>query len=218
MKIKFQFKKLDFLIAFYIFCLVAAETLGGKTFPVLSLGVFKLNASIAIFLIPLIYSVNDIITEVHGPERTRGVIRLGILMILFLFLFTAFAVWLPPSLRFSKTEPAYDLIFKQSAQISLASLIALGFSDFLDVFIFSKIREKLGKKALWFRNNVSNFFAQLTDTTIFITLAFYSFDLPVGDNLGFLVSLIIPYWLLKCSMSIIETPFVYLGVKWLKKK
>ncbi len=217
MKIKFHFEKLDFLIALYIFCLVTAETLGGKTFPVLSLGAIKLNASVGIFLIPLIYSVNDIITEVHGPERTRGVIQLGILMVFFLFLFTAFAVWLPASFRFAKTEAAYDTIFRQSARISLASLIALGLADFLDVFIFSKIRQKLGKKALWFRNNASNFLAQLVDTSVFISLAFYSLNLPVKENLNFLVSLIIPYWLLKCFMSVIETPFVYWGVKWLKK-
>lgn len=217
MKIKFHFEKLDFLIAFYIFCVVTAETLGGKTFPVLSLGTFKLNASVAIFLLPLIFSINDVITEVHGPEKTREVIRLGILMILFLFLFTAFTVSLPPSARFAKSEPAYDLVFKQSARISLASLIAFALSDFLDVWIFSKIRKKLGRRALWLRNNASNFLAQLVDTSVFISLAFYSLNLPVGENLSFLVSLIIPYWVLKCFMSVVETPLVYLGVKWLKK-
>jgi len=48
-------------------------------------------------------------------------------------------------------------------------------------------------------------------------LAFYAFNKPLADNVPFLIGLILPYWLLKCLMSIIETPFVYLGVKWLKK-
>ena len=74
------------------------------------------------------------------------------------------------------------------------------------------------KKALWFRNNVSNFASQFSDTVIFITLAFYALDKGFVENFGFLVSLIIPYWLLKCAMSIIQTPVVYLGVKWLREK
>jgi uncharacterized PurR-regulated membrane protein YhhQ (DUF165 family) len=51
-----------------------------------------------------------------------------------------------------------------------------------------------------------------------MTLAFYALDKTPADNWTFLISLIIPYWLLKCSMSVIETPFVYLGVRWLKEE
>jgi uncharacterized PurR-regulated membrane protein YhhQ (DUF165 family) len=43
-------------------------------------------------------------------------------------------------------------------------------------------------------------------------LAFYT-----SGSFWFIVSLIWPYWLLKCSMSIIETPLTYAGVAWLKK-
>jgi uncharacterized integral membrane protein (TIGR00697 family) len=101
--------------------------------------------------------------------------------------------------------------------MSVASLIAFGAAEFLDVFIFSKIRQKLGKKNLWLRTNASNFIAQFTDTSIFIFIAFYALNKPFGDNFSFLFGLILPYWLLKCFMSIIETPFVYLGVGWLKR-
>ena len=51
-----------------------------------------------------------------------------------------------------------------------------------------------------------------------MTLAFYSFSQGLGANTSFLMSLIIPYWLLKCSLSVIETPLVYIGVKWLKNE
>jgi uncharacterized PurR-regulated membrane protein YhhQ (DUF165 family) len=49
-----------------------------------------------------------------------------------------------------------------------------------------------------------------------MTLAFYAFDRSLGSNFAFLTSLILPYWLLKCFMSVLETPFVYVGVKWLR--
>ena len=207
---------MDLLVSVYIFGVIVAELMGAKTFPLVDLGFYKLNASVAIFLIPLLFTINDVIVEVHGAKRARSVVRSGLLMIGLLFGFIMLAISLPPSKRFMETEGAYDTIFGKSARISLASLTAFALADFLDIFIFSKIREKLGKNKLWLRNNASNFIAQLIDTVVFMTLAFYAFDRGFDDNAGFLLSLIIPYWFLKCSMSVIETPLVYLGVRWLK--
>lgn len=209
---------MDFLVSLYIFCIVAAEMMGGKTFPLFDTSFIKLNASVTIFLIPLIFSINDVITEVYGPERTRSVIRSGLIIIFLLLLFSLFTTALPPSLRFEKNEMAYDMIFQQSARISFASLIAFTVADLMDVLIFIRIRKALGSKSLWFRNNISNFLSQFLDTSLFMTMAFYDLNLSVHANSIFLSSLIIPYWLLKCAMSIIETPFVYLGVNWLKKQ
>ena len=140
----------------------------------------------------------------------------GLIVVGLLFLFAVLATHLPPSHRFSSTEPAYDKIFGLTARISLASLIAFGISEFLDVAIFAKLRQKLHKKALWLRNNLSNFVSMFVDSLVFIFLAFYSFGHGLGDNLSFLFGLIIPYWLIKCSLSIVETPLVYVGVRWLK--
>lgn len=214
----FKIEKMDLLVSVYIFGVVVSELMGAKTFPLLDLGFYKLNASVAIFLIPLLFSINDVIVEVHGVKRARSVVRSGLLMIGLLFGFIMLAISLPPSKRFLETEGAYDTVFGKSARISLASLTAFALADFLDIFIFSKIRQKLGKSKLWLRNNASNFIAQLIDTVVFMTLAFYAFDRGFSDNWSFLLSLIIPYWLLKCSMSVIETPLVYLGVKWLKSE
>jgi len=209
---------MDLLVSIYIFGIIVSELMGAKTFPLLDLGFYKLNASVAIFLIPLLFTINDMIVEVHGAKRARSVVRSGLLMIGLLFGFIMLAISLPPSKRFLETEGAYDTVFGKSARISLASLTAFALADFLDIFIFSKIREKLGKSKLWLRNNASNFIAQLIDTVVFMTLAFYALDKGFDDNASFLISLIIPYWLLKCSMSIIETPLVYLGVRWLKSE
>lgn len=213
----FKIQKFDFLVSLYIFCIAAAELMGAKTFPLANLFGYQLNASVAIFLLPLIFTINDVITEVYGKERTKSVIRSGLLIIFFILIFSLIATNLPPSLRFKTSEQAYDTIFGLSARIAAASSIAFTLAEFMDVFIFSKIREKLGKKALWFRNNASNFISQFVDTSVFMFLAFYSFGKGFGDNFSFLVSLVLPYWLFKCFMSVIETPFVYLGVKWLRK-
>lgn len=212
-----KIQKFDFLISIYIFCIVVSELMGAKTFPLIKFFGYQLNASVAIFLLPLIFTINDVITEVYGKERTRSIIRSGLFIIFLILAFSILATNLPASTRFIASEKAYDTIFGLSARIAAASLIAFTLAEFMDVFIFAKIREKLGKKALWLRNNASNFVSQFVDTSVFMFLAFYSLDKAFNDNFPFLISLIIPYWLLKCFMSVIETPLVYLGVNWLKK-
>lgn len=214
----FGIHRLDFLIALYIFCIAASEFLGAKTFPITKIGDFQLNASVAIFVIPLVFSINDIIAEVYGKERARSVVRSGIIIVALIFLFDTLATQLPPSVRFAKTEAAYDTIFGLSARFALASLTAFAVSDFLDVYLFAKLREKFGKGKLWLRVNASNIISYLIDSTLFIFLAFYALDKSLNENLPFLLGLIIPYWLLKSFMSILTTPFVYAGVTWLKKE
>lgn len=211
-----KIRKMDFLISFYIACLCIAELMGAKTFPLINIFGYQLNASVAIFVIPVLFTINDVVTEVYGKERTRSIIRSGLIMIFFLMIFSVFAAVLPPSGRFESSNDAYALIFGKSARIALASLIAFAIAEFLDVYIFVRIKNRIGEGKLWLRNNLSNFIAQFFDTTIFMFLAFYGFDKGFADNAAFLFSLIIPYWLLKCFMSILITPLVYIGVKWLK--
>ena len=213
----FNVQKLDLLIALYIFCIAVSELMGAKTFHLISIGSLHINPSVAIFVVPLIFTINDIIFEVYGKERAQSVVRSGLVMIFLFMLFAVLAINLPPSGRFAESENAYDAIFAKSIRISAASLTAFGIALFLDVAIFARIKKRLGKKSLWLRNNVSNFGAQFFDTVIFMSLAFYALDRSFNDNAAFLVGLILPYWLLKCAMSVIETPFVYLGVKWLRK-
>ncbi len=211
-----RIEKMDLLIAVYIFCVAVSELMGAKTFPVFDFGWVKLNASVAVFVIPLIFSINDIVVEVYGKERARSIIRSSLFVIFLILAYSLLVTNLPPSKRFASTEGAYDIVFGLSARISAASLVAFAFSDFLDVYVFSWMRERFGKKALWFRNNASNFISQFVDSATFLTLAFYALDQSVSSNLGFIVSLLIPYWLLRCVLSVLETPLVYLGVNWLK--
>ena len=213
-----KINKLDLLIAIYIFCIVASELMGAKTFFLFKVGTLNLNASVAILLTPLIFLINDVITEVYGRARTRSIIKSGLIIIVLLIIFTLFATGITPSARFLASNSAYVEVFHISIRISVASLLAFTLSEFLDVLVFNKIRDRLGRKNLWLRTNASNIISLSVDTIVFFTLAFYSLNLPVGQNITFLLGLIIPYGLLKCSMSILETPFVYLGVKWLKKE
>lgn len=214
----YALKRTDIVVALYVFFVIVSELLGSKTFHILNLGSFSLNASVAIFVLPFVYSLSDVMLEVHGKKKARGLVFLGTTVIVLLMAYAALATALPPSARFAPQEAAYDQIFQFSIRISFASLVAFAVAELLDVAIFAKMRERMEKRALWLRNNISNFVGFFLDSTIFLTLAFYAFDKPLGDNLSFIIGLLIPYWLLKCFLSVVETPLVYAGVKWLRKE
>ena len=207
---------MDFLVGFYVFGIIVSELMGVKTFPLVTIGDFTLNASIAIFLLPLLFTINDVVIEVYGVSRARSIVRTGLLTVILLFCFIMLSLKLPPSSRFIESNAAFAEIFGKSARIALASLTAFALSDFLDIYLFAKIREKMGKNKLWLRNNASNIISQFIDTTVFMVLAFWAIEKGFESNVTFLTSLILPYWLLKSFMSVIETPLVYIGVKWLK--
>jgi len=211
-----KIRKFDLIIALYIFGVMVAEIMGAKTFSLFDFSWLHLNASVAIFVLPLLFTLTDVVVEVYGKERARSMVMSGLVVVALLLLFSLLATHLPPSQRFAGTESAYDEIFGATARIAAASLAAFAVAELLDVAVFSKLRQKMHKKALWFRNNASNFVAQLVDSTVFIFLAFYSFGDSFDGNLTFLLGLIIPYWLLRCALSVVETPLVYLGVWWLK--
>jgi queuosine precursor transporter len=208
--------KSDILVGLYVFCIITAELMGSKTFPLFKIFGFNLSGSVGMFLLPWIFSINDIFTEIFGFKRTKNLAKISILIVFLLILLAAFAVSLPPSARYASTNEAYKIIFSQSIRISIASLIAIAISNFADIKIFWKLKQKLKKQGLWLRNNLSNILATLLDTIVFMTLAFYDPNHTFSNNFHFLIGLITPYWLLKVSISIVSTPFVYLGVKWLK--
>src|SRR5258708_37311091 len=87
----FRIQKLDFLIAFYVTCVMISELMGSKTFSIATLGSFPLHATVVIFVLPFIYAANDTIVEVFGKERGQSVVRSSLLMIFFLLLFSVLA-------------------------------------------------------------------------------------------------------------------------------
>jgi uncharacterized integral membrane protein (TIGR00697 family) len=206
-KISNRERKLDLLLAIYITSIVAAELMGSKTF-----SIFFLNSSVAIFTLPITFIINDVVTEVEGKARSLSFMHATFMILILLALFNLLAISLPPTSISLTFEPAYQTIFAKSLRMTLASLAAFFLSERLDIYIFTKIRSRLKNSSLWLRSNVSNILSLFFDTSIFMFLAFFN-----GNNSGFVWSLILPYYGLKCLFSIFETPLTYVAINWLKR-
>lgn len=156
--------------------------------------------------------MTDIIADVHGKRLSSALVAAGVITLLFVLLLTIVSVALPAADRYPFAD-SYNDVFGSSVRIILASIISFAISQTHDVWAFHMLKEKTGGRFLWLRNNVSTIFSQLADTTLFMFIAFYG-AAPMYTA-GFIATLIIPYWLLKVTIALFDTPFCYIGVKWL---
>jgi hypothetical protein len=201
--------KTDILAGVFFMALIAANLLGGKITTI-----FGIAVSVSIFTYPLTFLATDIIAEVHGKQKSYSLIMAGMICLLLLLLITYLSIILPANARYPYND-SYVTIFQTSIRFIIASVVAFVLAQFHDVWSFHFWKQKTHGKFLWLRNNASTFVSQFIDTVVFMFIAFY--QVAPKFTFGFIWQLIIPYFLFKIAFAIIDTPFVYLGVNWLKK-
>lgn len=204
-----QDNKILFLQAIFITALLLANIVGAKIY---NLG--NLTISVTLWLMPLTFLITDILEEVKGKKVVNNLIWTTAIILFLSYLFIQWTVWVTPAERYTNNE-AFVTIFQNSSRFFLASIVAFLISQMHDVWSFNFWKEKTHGKFLWLRNNLSTFVSQFIDTVIFMFLAFYHIA-PQFDA-AFVWHLILPYYALKLILAICDTPFVYLGVRWLKK-
>ncbi|MDP2641388.1 MAG: queuosine precursor transporter [Candidatus Yanofskybacteria bacterium] len=201
--------KLYLLLGLFIGLIVGMNLLGSKI-----VGLFGLSVSVAIFMVPLTFLITDIVAEVYGKKLAKQFVLTAIATVVLVLLFMAVFIVLEPHPRFTFDEE-YKTVFSVSARIMVASMIAFAFAQFHDIWAFEFWKRKTHGKYLWLRNNLSTAISQGIDTFVFMMIAFYQVT-PQFD-LFFILQLAFPYYLLKVGFAALDTPFVYLGVQWLKK-
>jgi len=204
-------RKTDFLLGLFVACLVAANLIGLK---VASFVFFE--ASVGILAFPILFLITDIVAEVHGKQRAKEFVYVGLATLVVVLFMTALAVLLPAAERSFVSDAEYAKIFGTTLRIFAASIIGFFFSQMHDVWAFEFWKKKTKGKFLWFRNNASTIVSQFLDTTLFMFIAFYG--LSPKFTVSYVFALIIPYWLIKVLFAVFDTPFCYLGVKWLRGK
>lgn len=201
--------KTNILLGIFVGSLIAANLIGLK---IAEFGIFQ--ASVGILLFPILFLVTDIIEEVHGKKKAQEFVLIGFITLIIVLIVTVIAVILPFAER-SLVKEGYTKIFSTTIRIFIASITAFLIAQLHDVWAFNFWKKKTKGKYLWLRNNLSTIVSQFLDTTIFMFIAFY--NISPQFNVEYVFTLIIPYWLVKVLFAVFDTPFCYLGVKWLSK-
>jgi len=160
-----------------------------------------LPAAVVIYMFT--YPLIDVIVETYGRREAQRTVRAGLMMQVLALIFIAITISLPAAPIFEHQQ-SFEAILGGSFRVIIASLISYFISQNLDVYVFSRMKQKYGDKKLWLRNNTAVMLSQLLDTTIFITIAFYG-TVP----LSVLGTLIVTQYLFKFVASICTTPLVY---------
>lgn len=217
-----------FLTGFFLTNALVAEMVGTKIFSLESaMGTSPANLSILGFTLdfnltsgvliwPFVFVTTDIINEYFGKEGVRKISLLTAGFIAFAFLIIGLATILPPApfwIELYKPQgldinEAFSTIFRQGLGIIFGSLTAFLIGQFLDVYVFQKLRKVTGPKMLWLRATGSTLFSQLIDSFVVLFIAFYIFG---KWSFAQVISVGIINYLFKFIAAIAMTPLVYMG-------
>jgi len=127
------------------------------------------------------------------------------------FLIALIAVALP-SAPFWKGQQAYAQTLGLVGRIVLGGLVSYLVSQHFDVWAFLFWRKRTKGRWLWVRNNLSTLTSQLINTILFVLIVFTG----VIPNAA-LIPTICGHFLVKALLAIADTPFIYLGVWWVRR-
>lgn len=185
------------LNSIFMIGLVMSNLFGGKIITVLGFTVAG-----AIVTYPLTFLSTDIIGEIWGKQEADDCVKIGIIVQLIFLALGYLSLAIPPQEASEALQQSLKIVLNQGLRMTLASLGAFSVSQFLDVFLFHKLKERCNGKKKWLRNNLSTMTSQLVDTMIFITIAFYG----VVDNLP---EMILGQYVIKLLLALGDTPFFY---------
>jgi len=154
-----------------------AGILGAKQ---VAIGPLAVESGIFPFLLLVVLSSS--VAELHGRDVANRLVRYGFVPLITAIVLIQIVLALPtdPGM-YEPAKKAFPIILSQGARLMFAGIIAYGVSQFLNVYIFSRLTNMKGA-LLGLRAAIASALSQIVDTVIFITIAFYG-ERPIGQLL-----------------------------------
>ncbi|UOQ47618.1 queuosine precursor transporter [Gracilibacillus caseinilyticus] len=153
-----------------------------------------------------IFLATDILNENHGKKEAKKAVWLGFASLLIMTIVMQVVLRFTPHAS-DISQDALETIFEIVPNIALGSMAAFVISQYLDVWIYSKIKQLLpSERMLWIRNNGSTMISQFVDTLVFCSIAFY--DLHDFDVW---LEILLTTYVIKFAVAALDTPFLYIA-------
>ncbi len=101
---------------------------------------------------------------------------------------------------------ALQIVFTDSLRVTVASLLAYAVSQTFNIYLYSYLKEKMNGGRLWLRANAANAAAQILDSVVFFTIAFWGV-VPLES----VWSIIVTGFFLKVIYMMLASPLLYLN-------
>lgn len=171
---------------------------------------YAIGAGTLIF--PLLYVLNDVLTEVYGFSASRKTILIA-LCVNCLFSLFIYGVILLPSSEHWDGQNAFEQTFAISPRIVFASVISYFIGELLNATILAFLKIKLHGKYFAFRAIFSTLVGSLIESTMFAYIAFFG-RIPVND----LIEMVVLLTLIKVVYEILIMPITIKTVSLLKER
>jgi uncharacterized integral membrane protein (TIGR00697 family) len=170
--------------------------------------------SVGILPYPITFLITDLISEIYGKKRANQIVVTGIFASIF-SLTIVFVSNVVPATSWSPVgDQMFSTVFGNTALAVFASMLAYLFAQFIDIQIYHFWKRITKGKHLWLRNNFSTFSSQFVDTlTILVLLC--SFEIIEWSKFQ---GLLVAGFIFKALIAAFDTPFLYLGVYFFRKR
>ena len=177
---------------------------------------FNLTAGAVIW--PIVFVTSDLINEYFGKPGVKRISYLTAGLIAYAFLVIFLTMKLPPAQwwleayskdadgNYFNMDFAFNRIFGQGQRIILGSLSAFLLGQWVDVFVFHKMRKVTGNKMLWLRATGSTIVSQFVDSFVVLYIAFAGTF--TNEQI---IAIGLTNYLYKFIMAVVLTPLIYFG-------
>lgn len=157
-------KAYSYLTGTFCALIIASNILATKT---LKVEFIMLPCSIMTF--PILFIVNDILSEIYGYKMAKNVIYLGFILNIIAVILYSIAIMLPSD---SQNAEAFSSILSTTPRLFIAGLISYLMGNIINSKIMVVLKEKYNDY-LFVRCIASTVVGEAIDSIIFITVSFY---------------------------------------------
>ncbi|SDB42582.1 queuosine precursor transporter [Butyrivibrio sp. INlla16] len=151
------------------------------------------------------YLATDILNEKYSVKASKNAVKIAAASLIAYIVFAQFTQSFIPN-AYDAVDPGMKTIFAMSVRITAASGLMFVLSNWLDVILYQKIKEKTNGKHMWFRNNISTILCNCAENFAFSILAF------IGTyDLLYCLEIAVAGSLIEMLIALCDTPFLYLA-------
>jgi len=184
---------------------------------VLDGSLYIMSIPVGLLAYPFTFLVTDLISELYGRKKAQMVVWIGFFLNMYLLLLMSVGHWFPNTYGVSGGLNLFEGVYEFVIANTVSSMVAYLIAQSVDVRLFHFWKRLTKGKYLWIRNNGSTMVSQLVDSTLILSILYFSGNL--GENittLGMLGILILNSYLFKFFFALFDTPIFYLAVWYFK--
>lgn len=190
-----------------LYALVVAAVIVANIQVTKTVVLFGLTATLGNVLYGSVFLATDILSELYGTREARRCVWMGFVAMVLTVLWMQLALWYTPGPD-DFAHDALTTVFALMPRVAAGSLAAYLVSQHHDISAFQFWRRKTGGRFLWLRNCASTMVSQAIDSVLFCFIALWGLYEP-----GVWLQILLTTYVLKWTVALLDTPFMYLAVR-----